>query len=238
MPRSAFVFVHSPLVGPSTWEPVADRFNAQRLLTSVPDLAGIAKAPVPRWPHAVVAVQQAVEALDTNEVVLLGHSGAGPLLPAIGEGLDVPVTAYVFIDAGLPAPGTATPLAPPQFLEFLTDLAVEGVLPPWSQWWPLGAMKTLLPDEVVRRRIEAELPRLPLSYFKEEVPAVQGWSDARGVYLQLSAPYEDDAARAEARGWPTERLDAGHLHAVVDAEDVTARIQRLLSLAGVRASPP
>jgi hypothetical protein len=48
--------------------------------------------------------------------------------------------------------------------------------------------------------------------------------------------YEADAATAQARGWPVDRMEAGHLHLVVDPGDVTDRIHRLLSrLEGISA---
>jgi hypothetical protein len=41
-------------------------------------------------------------------VVLVGHSGAGPLLPVIHRGLVQPVVACLFVDASLPHPGQST----------------------------------------------------------------------------------------------------------------------------------
>ena len=38
-------------------------------------------------------------------VVLVAHSGAGPLLPAIRASIHNPIRAYVFVDAGLPRDG-------------------------------------------------------------------------------------------------------------------------------------
>jgi pimeloyl-ACP methyl ester carboxylesterase len=227
--RSTLVFVHSPLVGPSTWAPVASRFAERGVPTCLPDLTGVAAGDEPRWHGAVAVARREIESLDTGETVLVAHSGAGPLLPAIGRGLAVRVRAYVFVDATLPRPGRATPLAPPAFLAMLTDLAVGGVLPPWSRWWPAGTFEALVPDDRTRHRLEIEMPRLPLAYFEDAVPPVAGWDEAPGAYLRLSVPYEDDASDAEARGWPTARLEATHLRIVTDPEDVATRIERLVA---------
>jgi hypothetical protein len=80
-----FVLVHSPLVGASSWQLVAARLRGDGSDVIVPSLAGLASAPPPRWRFAVDAVAGAVRG--SAAVVLVGHSGAGPLLPAIVGGL-------------------------------------------------------------------------------------------------------------------------------------------------------
>jgi len=40
-------------------------------------------------------------------VALVAHSGAGALLPLIGQRLPVPDSSYLFVDAGLPRSGSS-----------------------------------------------------------------------------------------------------------------------------------
>ena len=37
----------------------------------------------------------------------------------------------------------------------------EGLLPPWHEWWPAEALEQLLPDELLRRQVVTEIPRVP-----------------------------------------------------------------------------
>jgi len=228
MKSPAFVLVHSPLVGPATMWPLADELVARGHRTIVPELRAVSDASPPRWRAAVTAVADAVAAADEREVVLVGHSGAGPLLPAISAHLRAESRAFVFVDAGLPPPSGVAPLAPPEFLAYLRTLTREDRLPPWSQWWPPDEMSALVPDEVMRQRIEAELPRLPLAYFEERAAVPNGWDLRPAAYLRLSLPYEPAAATAEERGWPVRRIDAGHLHTVVDPAEVADLIFQLI----------
>lgn len=221
---SRFVLVHSPLVGASSWRPAARRLGDD---TIVPSLAGFAAAAPPRWRYAVDAVVAAVG--DASDVTLVGHSGAGALLPPITDALGDVVAAIVFVDAPLPpASGTASPV-PPDFRDFLADLAgPDGTLPPWSRWWGEDAMQTLVPDASLRAALEADMERLPLAYFDEVVPVPAGWDARRVAYVQLSAVCEPDANDARERGWPVERIDGTHLDLATRPDVVCDAIFRAL----------
>lgn len=108
----AFVLVHSPLVGPTSWLPVARELERRGRVAVIPSLLGVAEAPEPRWRHVPQAVRVATSHLQ-QRVVLVGHSGAGLLLPVIADALDVEVAAMVFVDSRLPPPGGRSPLVLP-----------------------------------------------------------------------------------------------------------------------------
>ncbi len=97
---STFVLVHSPLVGPGTWALVAEELRCQGHEAIVPSLLGVAAAAAPQWRHCVDAVRAATERF-ANPIVLVGQSGAGPLLPRMADATGN-VAAFIFIDAMLP----------------------------------------------------------------------------------------------------------------------------------------
>lgn len=177
--------------------------------------------------NAVVA--SASEQLPSSELVLVGHSGSGVLLPLIADAAAAPVTCFVFVDAHLPPTHGTQPLADADFREFLDALTTDGRLPRWSTWWGVDAMAALVPDERLRDDLCDEMPRVPLSYFGDEVHAVSGWMERPCGYVQLSAGYEDQATNAAAMGWPVERFSAGHLHTVVDPQAVASAIRRVVT---------
>lgn len=225
------VFVHSPLVGSLTWRAVADRFAAAGRATALPDLTGAVTGPAPYLPRIVQAVA-AVTAPPGRPVVLIGHSGAGPLLPAIAAGLPVPVHALLFVDAGLPYPGqTWSERAPAPLVAHLRELASGGSLPPWHEWFPPEALAGLLPDPALRARFTADLHRLPTDYFEERMPAAD-WAGPAG-YLLLSEAYRDDATEAAGRGMPVVERDSHHLGMLTSPDDVAGGVRELLAaLAG------
>lgn len=224
-----FVLVHSPLVGPSTWSPVAQELERRGHHAIVPSLLGAAAASPPQWRHCVDAVRDATRTL-SHPIVLVGHSGGGLLLPAISASVDPPVSHLVFVDSGVPVTTGETPLAlPSDLLNHLHTLAVDGTLPPWFAWWgDEDAMSELVPDPELRTSLAREMPSLPLAYFEQRVPSPTGWDSVPCGYLLLSDAYRESSAEARERGWRVEEITgAQHLHITVAPEAVTEAIIRL-----------
>jgi hypothetical protein len=191
----AFVLVHSPLVGPTSWLPVARELERRGRVAVIPSLLGVAEAPEPRWRHVPQAVHVATSHLQ-QQVVLVGHSGAGLLPPVIADSLAVEVAAMVFVDSRLPPPGGRLLLGAPEFMDQLRAMATDGLLPTWSRWFGVEMMRELVPDEGLRAELEAEMPRLPLSYFEAAVPLPGRVGKA--VSMRLSAA-ERHCLRGERR---------------------------------------
>jgi hypothetical protein len=220
---AAFVLVHSPVTGPSTWRWVADELAARGHRVVVPAVPPAATAL--GWSAFVGAVGALAGRLDSP--VLVGHSGAGPLLPRIGSRISA--RALVFVDADVPPEDGEASLVPAEFLEFLQGLANGGVLPPWSEWFGPEVMREQIPDDRKREIVSAELPALPLSYFQVHVPVPAGWTSTRCGYILLSDAYAEQASKAEASGWPVARLPGAHLDIVNRPTEIADAI---LSVAG------
>ncbi|MGH3924022.1 MAG: hypothetical protein ACRDTT_14325, partial [Pseudonocardiaceae bacterium] len=61
----------------------------------------------------------AIRVTGMSRTVLVGHSGAGPLLPAIAAA--TPTVGVIYVDAGLPQPGASWfDTAPPPLVAHLT----------------------------------------------------------------------------------------------------------------------
>jgi hypothetical protein len=89
----------------------------------------------------------------------------------------------------------------------LRALASDGMLPRWSSWFGEEAMRELVPDDRLRKALEDQMPRLPLSYFEATVPVPDGWDACPCAYLLLTGePYGDSAAEARGRGWPVAEI--------------------------------
>jgi pimeloyl-ACP methyl ester carboxylesterase len=230
-----FVLIHSPLVGPTAWSPVADELARRGREALVPSLRSVPDPAAPHWRQLSEAVRAAT-AETADPVVLVGHSAGGLLLPTIAEALIAEVAALVFVDSFLPPPGGSLRLAPPEFMGQLRALAADGVLPPWSSWLGEDAMRELVPDERLRAALEAEMPRLPLSYFEASVPLPDGWDARPCTYLLFTPePYGQSAADARGRGWPVAEV-AGVRHLAMATEPI-AVTEALLELERALAGP-
>src|SRR5262249_18981528 len=98
------VLIHSPLVGPSTWRPVAEQLNRQGIPAVVPVLTDSEYSGKPYWQQYAESVASGVRDVSEDEpLILVGHSGAGPLLAAIHKECSrYAVAGYIFADAGIP----------------------------------------------------------------------------------------------------------------------------------------
>jgi pimeloyl-ACP methyl ester carboxylesterase len=221
------VLVHSPFLGPASLRPLADALAALGHPAVLPDLRpSVVAPPVHQVLLGAFADAMSEELLD-GPVVLVGHSGAGPLLPAFADALEEAVTGLVFMDAGLPTPGrTWRDTVPAELYQHLRGLSREGRLPRWQRWFSPDPLATLVADEELRAEIADEAPEVPIAFLKEERPDLT-WDGPAG-YVQLSDAYAEDADRAEALGWPVRRLAATHLAPATDPGPVARAVLEVL----------
>jgi surfactin synthase thioesterase subunit len=197
----------------------------------VPSLVSAMNGPPPLVDACVRVVAHDLAAFGGHEpVVLVGHSGAGVLLPAISAALRAATAGFVFVDSTVPPDhGDTLAASDDSFREFIAGLRErDGRLPPWSEWWGDEVMATLIPDPNLRGPVVAQLPRVAASYFEEPIRVPSGWSDRPVGYLQLSEVYAQEASFAEHRGWPVSRLDGHHLYMLEDPGAVATALVGLL----------
>jgi len=224
--KNIYVLIHSPLVGPLTWNLVAEEMRQRTLEVIVPRLVDSPDSEDSYWKQHADCVSQALNRIPADTpVTLVAHSGAGPLLPVIRESIPNPVHAYVFVDAGLPSK-EATRLGlmqsedsdrARQFQEYLEG---GGRFPNWSN----EDLQEIIPDQSLREQMLAEIQPRALDFFTEPIPGFKTWPDAACVYILFSEPYRRVAAQARQLGWPTYELETGHFHMLVDPKAVTALI--------------
>jgi thioesterase domain-containing protein len=219
------VLVHSPFLGPASLRPLADALAALGHPAVLLDLRPSVVAP-PVHQVLVGAFADAIgDASLFGPVVLVGHSGAGPLLPAFADALDEAVAALIFVDAGLPTPGRSwRDDAPRELYLTMRDRSRDGQLPRWHHWFPEDPLANLDPD--LRAEIADEAPEVPLAFLKEARPDVE-WTGPAG-YVRLSDAYQTDFDQARNLDWPVVSLDSHHLAPTTDPAPVAEAILRVL----------
>ncbi len=226
-----FVLVHSPLVGPFTWSLVADEFGRRGHEVVVPCLHTAEDTDSPYWERHAGEVARELGGLQPDLApILVGHSGAGPFLPAIRQLLDTPVASYLFVDAGIPDDGRSRiDLLREELPEAAEGAAREGLSPNWSD----EDLREDLPDPPVRARVLSELHPQPLAYRAEPIPVFPGWPDAPCGYIRFTPFYDGPAERARREGWAYAELDGGHFHMLVDPSGVADTLIGLTEWMGV-----
>lgn len=218
---TTWLFVHSPLLGPSSWAPIAERAATEGHQVVVPDLRIDPSWPRPIWRRMVDEAARAVDG--SGPLVILGHSGAGALMPSLGRSLASQIDALVFVDANLP-PATGSYSTPPDLRPLIEDNTDGKLLHNWFDWWPEGVVEGLIPDEEIRDSLRAEAPRIPPSYYDDPIPVSDGWTDLPCCYVRLSNAYDADLTEARRRGWPVVSVDSDHLGLITTPDLVFASI--------------
>lgn len=227
------VLIHSPLVGPGTWQRVAEELRGCGMEVFAPSLAGVFDGDGPYYRAIGDAIARQVLPSGPT-VVLVGHSGAGGVLPAAAGALvhrGTAVRGAIFVDAILPHPGQAWfETTTRERADQLRALAVDGQLPPWHEWFPPSALESLIPDRAERQAFTASVPRLPLAYLEEPAPPVKFWPVARTTYIRLSDAYHEEAQRAADLGWPVVEAGMDHLAPVTRPAEVADLIEQAFAV--------
>lgn len=216
------VLLHSPLVGPGMWQAIV--LESRGFDVEVVDFTAVMAGPPPYYSRLVRTASASVA---RDIAILVAHSGAGSLVPAIAA--SGRVSGAIFVDALLPHPGQSWFETVPESLKTrLESLARNGRVPPWHRWWPDGAIRSLFAHEASYARFVAELKEIPLAYLEETAPALALDDKFAGAYLQLGPGNAAEASIAEGWGWPVKRLALHHLALLTHAEEVADGIADLV----------
>lgn len=218
MNEQLYVLIHSPLVGPLTWQPVQVEMTQRGLQVITPALTDQPYTSLPYWrQHADSLVKRLNQIAQNQKIVLVAHSGAGPLLPVMRQSVPHQISAYIFVDAGIPRDGTnrieLMRLQDPEWAEqFHQELLKGGRFPTWNE----QDLQEEIPDNDLRRKMVMEINPRSLSFFTEPIPVFSGWPDAPCAYIKFSSSYDWDFNQAKRAGWFVRELNVGHFHMLVD----------------------
>lgn len=212
MTPGTIVLLHSPLTTASAWGDLPAALTGHRVV--VPDITDDDRPPYAAR-YVARAALEITAAAPEPPILLIAHSGAGPLLPAIGAAQRAAhrlVGGYVFLDATLPGPAQTTRLDQlkthaPDFEQFLDAGNTFPDYPP--------------PPGITLR------PRAK-DFFTEQLPMPQDWPDAPCAYLRTSAAYEADARQAKMRGWPVAEQEATHFAPTEDPANTAKALINLI----------
>jgi len=228
---ATFVFAHSPVASPSTWEGVAELAARDGHSVKLPALTEAIFHPViggpPYLRHCAEAIAQA--ARGCAHVVLVAHSGAGLLLPSIAAALCEPPAGAVTVDGLMPQPGKSWfDTAPAALSARIRALASDGQVAAWHEWWPPGAIRRLLASDAAYAKFVAATPRLPLAFFEEVAPPIPMPAIPCG-YLRLSPACDADADSAASLRWSVRRIEANHMAMITDPALVWTELANLVA---------
>lgn len=227
--RVAFVLIHSPLVGRTIWGPVADALRESGFTALVPALRHDPASAEPIWAQHAAYVQAAARGL-TQPLVLAGHSGGGPLLPAIRQ-QGLVAAAYLFVDSALPQHGYSRLdlFGDAEQIDAFRAGAGDGLWQPWRE----DDLVEAIPDPDIRAWFVRDLSPMPLAVYQEPLPVFDGFPDAPCGYLHFSEVYNEPASRAYHGGLLYRRLEGTHFHLLNDPEAVATAMLDMVDTLGL-----
>lgn len=223
-PRPHAVLVHSPLTTAAAWGELPAALRDRGWTVTVPDVVDDDEPHASRF-VALTALQLARSGV-TDNVVLIGHGEAGPLLPQLAfarHSAGSPVSGYVFVNALLPRTlrtGTLLDLweasNPVVAAELAQQLSNGGAHPDLSD----TDLTDTLHDPSDRAALLDSLRPRHLDFFTERLPLTEDWPDAPCAYAQLTSDYAPEARTAQLRGWPVRSVDAHHFWALTNPDEL------------------
>jgi hypothetical protein len=214
MSKLPFILIHSPLLGTLTWRSVAQDLREQGYDAFTPQLRDSSQIDLPLWQQEVNSIEVPI-----TDAVLVGHSGAGALLPSLGKKLGV--QGYIFVDAVLVFnPATRLALMRSEDIEFAQEfeqfLQAGGKFPNWKD----EDLKTLIPDDKLRQELLADMHPRSLSFFTEQIEVPASWNTKPCAYIQLSPSYDSYSSQAESIDWTVVRRNTHHFEMVTQPEAI------------------
>ncbi len=236
-PAPVLVLAHSPLTGPEVWGALPGELRRRGHPVVVVDVRDDDRPPYAAR-YVARAALQVRAACDDARAVLVGHSGAGYLLPLLGaarRAARAPVRGYVFLDAGLPPSRPASRLDLMRTEDPSWAHTVEGLLAGGERFpdWTDDDLRAQVPDDALRGALVTGLRRRGAEFFAEPVPVAPDWPDAPCGFLRLSPGYDAPARLAGLRGWPRvlgpDDRPGGHLTMLRDPVGVADDLETLLA---------
>lgn len=216
-----FVLVHSPLLGTFTWQLVATCLQETGNEVFTPYLADNAREELSFWRQEVNSVT-----LPVRDILLVGHSGAGALLPAFAERFNV--QGYIFVDAVfLFSSATRLELMYREDAEFAREfeafLQQGGLFPNWQD----QHLRPHIPDAGIREKLLADMRPRSLSFFTEQIDVGSDWDEPPCAYVQLSDSYNYYAKQAKLRGWNVIRRNGHHFEMLTKPVEIAELLIQL-----------
>jgi hypothetical protein len=229
---AAVALLHSPLLDARSWGRTAEVLSASlNTQVLVPEVVNDQSAPYGES-YVREAGRQVATAMK-GPIMLIGHSGAGCLLPLVGATVAARgevVAGYVFCDASLPgAPGQhrldLVRNEDPSHADMLEARLRSGArYPEWTE----ESLTPLIASQDARRVLLSGMRPRGLDFFLEPLPHSPGWIGDQSAYLRLSDGYARSAELARRGNWPACAVPLGHLGTLVSSTSVAAALDELV----------
>ncbi len=229
-PRYGWLFVPSPLLGPTSWGSTAAAMADLGQEPLIADAAMTTTADedhVTPWLDAITAMDPPADGLPT---VVVAHSAACPRTPLLVSELLArgwPIRTMLLVDGRFPDGEAFT--ANEHYAKMLDRMVrPDDYLPPWPRWWG-SLVEGLVVDPEARNLFLAEAAPVPRTWFDQGCPVPELPANIGRGFLSFGPGYAEARDQAFARGWLTMRLNGDHLHQMIEPDAVAATLMGMVA---------
>lgn len=223
-PPVTFLLVHGAWHGGWCWNKLTPHLRAAGHRVFTPTLTGLGErahlfSPDIDLDTHIEDIVQVLHYERLRDVILVGHSYGGMVIAGVADRAGAHLKAMIYIDAFFPEDGKA-------LCDYLAGLNLEtiardtgGRIPPLLTVEELG-----LSDPGNIAWVEPRLSDQPYRTFTQPV-RMRGasWHALPGTFVQTSANFAQEAARAEQQDlWVVQLLSAGHDAMITQPEKLAA----------------
>jgi pimeloyl-ACP methyl ester carboxylesterase len=219
---ATYLLAHGAMHGGWCWQRLAPLLRARGHEVVTPTLTGLGERAHLLTPEVGPAthVSDLLQVLfyeDLSRVVLVGHSYAGMLIPAVAEQAPDRLASLVYLAAFVPRHGESMlDLEPPEAAAFYRhrarDLGDGWRVPPADAFVERWGVH----DERDREWVGARLTAMPLKCLTDPLHlSKDGGASLPTAYIECTGPplvdiMRPSAERARGNGWPVRTLESGH----------------------------
>ena len=213
-----FLLIHGGSHGAWCWQSTIESLRKLGATASALDLPGHGADRTPRETvdreSYLAAIRRVVDCIDSKELVLVGHSLAGILLPQLADELGQRLKQIIFLAAMVCEPGErAIDLVPDERRQSYFDLA--STTDDFSVLWPFEKARRCFFNDLTLERARwayEQLTPQPLQVYLDVVPQSRIRCETRYLICQRDAclPLESTLRWGKRLGVTPEYIDSGH----------------------------
>jgi len=233
-----FVLVHGAFHGGWCWKEVATRLSRRGHTVHTPTMTGLGERShllahmTPTRETFIEDVCQVIRYEELTDVVLVGHSFAGPTISAVADRMPERLRHLVYLDAQVLESGSApVDNAPPELIANYRRTAIPSPAGPLAP--PKEPAAYGITDPAQAEWLAAMLTPMPLSLYEDRLELAHPLGNGvPSTYVVCTNPYHPSTAgsRDLARtipGWRWVEMDAPHNVMMTHPDDLVGLLESI-----------
>lgn len=236
-----FVLIHGACHGGWCWTKVAEQLRSHDFTVYTPTLTGMGERV--HLLNESVTIQTHIDDIvnvlryeDLSDVILVGHSYAGLIIPAVNEAVPEKISQLIFLDSYIPAHGkTGFEILEKEYQDswqYVAQVSGNGWrMPAGEDSLDIWGVK----EPEIRKFLLFKITDFSINFLRTPIFFTKHFENVKKSYIRCTQPcYVNDLMlpfyhQAKNQGWPIYKIDTGHEPMLTTPTELT---KILLEIAG------